>query len=226
MSTPSHATALVFDMDGTIVDNMHFHEQAWIEFFKRRGRTIEPESFFKQTAGRHNREIMRDWINPQLSEHELSQLAAEKESLYRELYAPHRKVLAGFVAFACAAQSRQLKLAVATSAPPENIDFILDTLKLRQYFDVVVGATHVKRGKPHPDIYLLAAQQLGLPPQQCIAFEDAPAGVESAAAANMRCAVLTTYLPAARFSSYANVIACAQDFTRFSIESLLEGVSP
>lgn len=216
--------ALVFDMDGTLVDNMRYHEQAWIEFFKRRDQDIDPEPFFKQTAGRHNREIMRDWIDANLTEAQIAVLAEEKESLYRTLYAPHRKALAGFDAFARAAQARGLRLAVATSAPPANIDFILDALELRAYFDVVVGATHVKRGKPHPDIYLLAAQELGLPPAQCIAFEDAPAGVASAAAAGMGCVVLTTYLPADKFASHANVLATAPDFAHLSLESLLDEV--
>jgi beta-phosphoglucomutase family hydrolase len=222
---PARIKALVFDMDGTLVDNMRDHEQAWVEFFKRRGRAIEPEAFFRQTAGRHNREIMRDWIDPQLTDAELLALAEEKESLYRALYAPKRQVLAGFTAFAAAAKARGLRLAVATSAPPANIDFILDPLDLRQHFDVVVGAQNVKRGKPHPDIYLLAAQELGLAPDACIAFEDAPAGVQSAAAAGMRCVALTTYLPAHKFAGEPNVIASVPDFTHLAVESLLTEVA-
>jgi beta-phosphoglucomutase family hydrolase len=218
---PSPVKALVFDMDGTLVDNMRYHERAWIAFFEKRGLSIDAELFFKQTAGRHNREIMRDWIDPNLSEEQILALAEEKEGLYRALYAPHRHVLGGFEAFALAAKARGLRLAVATSAPPANIDFILDALDLRQHFNVVVGASHVKRGKPHPDIYLRAAEELRIAPAACIAFEDAPAGVESANAAGMTCVALTTYLQAERFDTYPGVIAKVPDYTHLNLETLL-----
>jgi beta-phosphoglucomutase family hydrolase len=215
--------ALVFDMDGTLVDNMRHHEQAWIEFFKRRGRSIDPPTFFAQTAGRHNREIMLDWVSPTLTPQDIANLAEEKEALYRSLYAPQRKAVTGFDAFAAQARAAGLKLAVATSAPPANVAFILDALNLRRYFDVVVDATSVKRGKPHPDIYLAAAQQLGVQAAQCMAFEDAPAGVESALAAGMQCVVLTTYLKAQDFARYCksgNIAACVPDFTPLDLELL------
>jgi beta-phosphoglucomutase family hydrolase len=218
---PSQIAALVFDMDGTLVDNMRYHEQSWVEFFKRRGRDIDPESFFKQTAGRHNREIMLDWIGASLTQEELAALAEEKESLYRELYAPHRKAVIGFEAFAVQARAAGLKLAVATSAPPANVAFILDALDLRKYFDVVVDSSGVKRGKPHPDIYLAAARQLAVPAECCIAFEDAPAGVASAQAAGMPCVVLTTYLPARAFAQHRNSLVCVPDFTHLNLATLL-----
>jgi beta-phosphoglucomutase family hydrolase len=218
---PAPIAALVFDMDGTLVDNMRYHEQAWIAFFKRRGQDIDPPTFFAQTAGRHNREIMHDWISPSLTQEELAALAEEKESLYRQLYAPHRKAVAGFTAFAAQARAAQLKLAVATSSPPVNVAFILDALELRTYFDVVVDASNVQRGKPHPDIYLAAAQQLGVQPSQCIAFEDAPAGVESANAAGMPCVALTTYLDVKAFAKHTNVLACVADFTQLNLKTLL-----
>jgi beta-phosphoglucomutase family hydrolase len=218
---PAPIAALVFDMDGTLVDNMRYHEQSWIEFFKRRGKQIDAELFFKQTAGRHNREIMLDWIDPTLTLEAINTLAEEKESLYRALYAPHRKTVAGLEAFAMQARTQGLKLGVATSAPTANVGFILDALNLRTYFDVVVDSTGVKRGKPHPDIYLAAAQQLGLPPQQCIAFEDAPAGVQSAGAAGMSCVALSTYLDASAFAAHPNVLTCVADFAQLNLTTLL-----
>jgi beta-phosphoglucomutase len=213
--------ALVFDMDGTLVDNMGYHEQAWVEFFRRRGRAIEPDAFFEQTAGRHNREIMLDWISQDLTEEQLHSLALEKEAIYRALYAPHRRAVDGFEAFAQTARSAGMRLAVATSAPTDNVAFILDHLDLRKTFDVVVNAAQVKRGKPHPDVFLLAAEQLGVPAAQCVVFEDAPAGVQAAHAASMPCVVLTTYLGAQRFAQYTNVIACVPDFTQLTLDSLL-----
>ncbi|WP_307719147.1 HAD family hydrolase [Massilia oculi] len=104
MTTP--ARALIFDMDGTIVDNMDFHTRAWITFFARRGKVIEPDAFFRDTAGRQGKEILRHYIGEDLADDELATLNHEKEALYRELYGPHRATLPGFDAFIQAAGAR------------------------------------------------------------------------------------------------------------------------
>lgn len=214
--------ALIFDMDGTIVDNMDFHTQAWIAFFARRGTTIEPEAFFRDTAGRQGKEILRHYLGAHLSDDEIAELNHEKEVLYRELYAPHRATLPGFDAFIEAARARGWALAVATSASPGSARFILDEMDLATRFDaVVVGTVDVPRGKPHPDVFLKAADRCGAMPARCIVFEDAPLGVEAARRAGMRAVVLTTTLPAAAFAEFDNVIAVVNDFTGLDVEALL-----
>ena len=205
--------AFVFDMDGTIVDNMSFHTDSWIAFFKRRGMDIDADEFFRTTAGRQGKEIIRSALGEHLGDDEVAQLNHEKESVYREIYAPHRKTVSGFDALVARAQANGIALAVATAAPPANIEFTLDGLDLRRHFDVVVGAADVARGKPHPDVFLKAAELCGVAPEHCIAFEDAPLGVEAARRAGMRCVVLTTTLPAASFAEFDNVIAIAADFS-------------
>lgn len=214
--------ALIFDMDGTIVDNMDFHTQAWIAFFARRGRTIEPEAFFRDTAGRQGKEILRHYLGEHLGDDEIATLNHEKEVLYRELYAPHRATIAGFDAFLEAARSRGWQLAVATSASPGSARFILDEMDLRPRFDaIVVGTVDVPRGKPHPDVFLKAADRCQAMPAHCIVFEDAPLGVEAARRAGMRAVVLTTTLPAEAFAEFDNVIAVVNDFTGLDVEALL-----
>lgn len=216
MTTPERA--LIFDMDGTIVDNMDFHTQAWITFFARRGRVIEPDAFFRDTAGRQGKEILRHY----LGDEELAALNHEKEVLYRELYGPHRSTLPGFDGFIEAGRARGWKLAVATSASPGSASFILDDMDLHRRFDaVVVGTVDVPRGKPHPDVFLKAADRCETMPAQCIVFEDAPLGVEAARRAGMRAVVLTTTLPAEAFAAFDNVIAIVNDFTQLDVESLL-----
>ncbi|MDY0975105.1 HAD-IA family hydrolase [Massilia sp. CFBP9012] len=220
MTTP--ARALIFDMDGTIVDNMDFHTQAWITFFARRGKVIEPDAFFRDTAGRQGKEILRHYMGEELSDDELATLNHEKEELYRELYGPHRATLPGFDAFIAAGAARGWKLAVATSASPGSTRFILDEMDLRSRFDaVVVGTVDVPRGKPHPDVFLKAADRCETMPAQCIVFEDAPLGVEAARRAGMRAVVLTTTLPAEAFAEFDNVIAIVNDFTQLDVETLL-----
>lgn len=212
--------AFIFDMDGTIVDNMDFHTRSWITFFERRGTSIDADEFFRTTAGRQGREIIRSYLGEHLSDVEVSALNTEKEQVYRELYGPHRKTMDGFDALIALAKADGVALAVATAAPPGNIEFTLDGLDLRRHFDAVVGAADVARGKPHPDVFLLAAERCGVAPEHCIVFEDAPLGVEAARRAGMRAVVLTTTLPAEAFAEFDNVIHIAPDFSALTIAEL------
>ncbi len=221
--TSPNPRAFIFDMDGTIVDNMAFHTKSWVAFFERRGHEIDPDDFFRATAGRQGHEIMRTYLGSELTNDATALLDAEKEELYRELYAPHLETVAGFDQFIETAQEQDVRLAVATAAPPANIVFTLDGLDLRRHFDAVVGAADVARGKPNPDVFLLAAERCGTAPEHCIVFEDAPLGVEAARRAGMRAVVLTTTLPAEAFAEFDNVICVARDFSELDIEALFAG---
>jgi beta-phosphoglucomutase family hydrolase len=212
--------ALIFDMDGTIVDNMAFHTQSWITFFERRGRAIDADEFFRTTAGRQGKEIIRSHMGEHLEDDEVAVLNHEKEAVYRELYAPHLKAVDGFEDLIADARSQGIALAVGTAAPPANVEFTLDGLDLRRHFETVVGATDVPRGKPHPDVFLEAARRCGAEPANCIVFEDAPLGVEAARRAGMRVVVITTTLPAGAFAEFDNVIAIVDDFSSLSLETL------
>ena len=213
--------AFIFDMDGTIVDNMSFHTASWITFFQRRGKDIDADEFFRTTAGRQGSEIIRSHMGEHLDDAEVLALNHEKESVYRELYEPHRKTVDGFDDLVAQAKLRGVALAVATAAPNGNITFTLDGLDLRRHFDTVVGAADVARGKPHPDVFLLAAERCGVAPEHCIVFEDAPLGVEAARRAGMKAVVLTTTLPAEAFAEFDNVIHIASDFSQLTIDELL-----
>jgi HAD superfamily hydrolase (TIGR01509 family) len=212
--------AFIFDMDGTIVDNMAFHTKSWLAFFERRGHTLDADEFFRATAGRQGHEIMATYLGNHLTKEESTALDFEKESLYRELYAPHLQAVKGFTDFIARAKSAGVRLAVATAAPTDNIDFTLDGLDLRKQFDAIAGAADVARGKPNPDVFLLAAERAGALPVNSIVFEDAPLGVEAARRAGMRAVVLTTTLPAEAFAEFDNVIAMARDFSELDVEEL------
>jgi len=216
----TQARAFIFDMDGTIVDNMAFHTESWLAFFERRGKIYEAEAFFRETAGAQGREILRERLGPDVPDEEIAVLAQEKDALYREMYGPHRRAIEGFEALVTASRAQGVRLAVATSAPPLNIVFTLDELDLRRHFDAVVGAADVRHGKPHPDVFLKAAEQLGVDPRECIVFEDAPMGVEAARRAGMRAVVITTTLPAEAFAGFDNVIHVVSDYADLDIGSL------
>jgi beta-phosphoglucomutase family hydrolase len=220
MQTAMTQRAFIFDMDGTIVDNMGFHTKSWITFLARHGRSVDPDAFFRDTAGRQGHEIMRSYIGEHLGKEEIATLNAEKEELYRELYAPHLATVKGFDQFIARAKSAGIKLAVATAAPNDNIDFTLDGLGLRKQFDAIAGAGDVARGKPNPDVFLLAGQRCGALPADSIVFEDAPLGVEAARRAGMRAVVLTTTLPAEAFAEFDNVICIARDFSELDVDAL------
>jgi beta-phosphoglucomutase len=213
--------AFIFDMDGTIVDNMAFHMDSWLAFFARRGKTYDPDAFFRETAGAQGREILRERLGPDIPDDEIAVLAQEKDVLYREIYGPHRGAIQGFEAFVASARAQGVRLAVATSAPPANIVFTLDELDLRRHFDAVVGAADVARGKPHPDVFLKAAEKLGVPPADCIVFEDAPMGVEAARRAGMRAVVITTTLPAEAFREFDNVVRIVEHYEELNVGDLL-----
>ena len=209
--------ALIFDMDGTIVDNMAFHTKSWLAFFERRGQVIDPDAFFLDTAGRQGHEIMRSYLGEDVDHVTLN---AEKEALYRELYAPHLATVPGFDALIAKAAAAGVKLVVGTAAPNENIVFTLDGLDLRSKFDAIVGAADVARGKPNPDVFLAGAAKVNVLPENCIVFEDAPLGVEAARRAGMRAVVLTTTLPASAFAEFDNVIRIAADFSELDLDAL------
>jgi HAD superfamily hydrolase (TIGR01509 family) len=180
----------VFDMDGTMIDNMSYHTRAWMELSRRLGRDVSPEAFDRDTAGRKTDEILEWLLDRKLSTEEAARLGGKKEARYRELYREHVAPLKGLLDFLARIERAGLKRAVATAAPRENRELVLGALRLQ--FDAIAGAEDAPRGKPAPDIYLAAARRLGVRPEECVAFEDAANGVLSARAAGMHAAAVTT----------------------------------
>jgi HAD superfamily hydrolase (TIGR01509 family) len=213
-------SALIFDMDGTIVDNMRFHDAAWGEWHRRHGLPFDPDGFFATTAGRTNREILTD-LFPGRDVAEIDALGEEKEAIYRELYRPRVAALAGLHALMSAADARGRPMSVATAAPPANQDVVLDALGIRARFRAVVAPSQGFRGKPHPDLFLAAAERMGVPAGACLVFEDAPLGIEAARRAGMKAVAITTMLSPEAFPDDDTVIARVADFTALDAAKLL-----
>lgn len=178
--------AVIFDMDGTMIDNTAFHKKAWIEFCKRHGINLTEEEYLRKISGKRNDAILPMLLGRRIDEEEYNFLDEQKESIYRELYKPYLKETAGLKEFLIKLSERGLKLGIATTSSYRNRTFVLETLNLRDYFQVVIGGEHSKHGKPHPEIYMLAAGKLGVDPEKCLAFEDTPSGAKSAKSAGMK----------------------------------------
>ena len=183
--------AFIFDMDGTLVDNMRFHTEAWRPLIEENGYEFDEHKFLVETAGQTNREIIPSVFGA-VSNERLNELALRKEELYREVYIHHRKPVDGLVDFLETSRSLGIKMAVSTAASPPNMAFILDGLDLRKYFGAITTAADVKRGKPDPEIFLLSAKHVGVEPKKSIVFEDAFFGFEAAKRAGMKAIGITT----------------------------------
>ena len=221
--------AFLFDLDGTLIDSMPLHHQAWVEWHARRGIAMDAGSFFEATAGRSNAEILLDMF-PQYSVDEHVAMADAKEALYREFAARSLALIAGAQDFVQRARAAGCKLAVCTASTLPNMALAFERFGIDRWIDTVTspadvssgpGAPAPLRGKPHPDIFLEAARRLGVAPEHCIVFEDAPLGVEGARRAGMRAVALTTTLTAQAFDTYDNLIAHAPDFTTLDLSALL-----
>jgi beta-phosphoglucomutase family hydrolase len=214
--------AFIFDMDGTIVDNMRFHGEAWVRFFAEIGHETDPDDFLIRTAGMTNTEIFRQIFGESVAAEQITEYANRKEELYREAFRSHLQVVTGLTAFLESAKNLGVKMAVATSAPPENIEFILDGLDLRSSFQAVTGAHEISNGKPHPEIFLKSAEKLGVQPHNCIVFEDAFKGFEAAHRAEMKSVAITTVNARKDLENLPSVVAVIDDFTSITPQDLIE----
>jgi len=186
--------AAIFDMDGTMINNMAYHKKAWREFAKRHGFDVSDEEFREKISGKKNDQIYANILGNTITPDEIKKYTEEKEAIYRELYAADIEPIAGLHHVITALQKAGKKIAVATTAPKDNRDFGFKALGLENTFDAILGDEHVTNGKPHPEIYLKTAEQLGIDPARCLVFEDTPSGVASGKAAGMKVVgILTGY---------------------------------
>ena len=184
--------ALIFDMDGTLVDNMEYHKQSWIELFKLHQLYLDYYTFDQHYHKGSLVEIMSRLFPRITDPKELFRIGSYKEELYRELYRPHVQALDGLYTFLDLQQQQHVPMGIATMGDQHNIDFIFEALELEAYFHSTTGGHQVTNGKPHPEIFLTAAKKLGVAPEDCLVFEDTRSGVTAARAAGMQVIGLTT----------------------------------
>jgi beta-phosphoglucomutase len=184
VETTSPGLAFLFDLDGVLINSMPLHTKAWEIYLERLG--IQAENVEAVMHGKRNPELVRELIAADLPEDVVQEHGIAKERLFRELMSAEieRYRIVGLMDFLN--RYPDVPKAVASNAVRENIEFTLDRFNLKSYFQVVVDGWEVKRPKPFPDIYLLAAQRLGVEPRNCIVFEDSPVGAAAGKAAGMR----------------------------------------
>jgi beta-phosphoglucomutase len=181
------AMGIIFDMDGVLVDSSQAHFDSWQALGRETGIALTHEQFVA-TFGRTSREIIREfWPELAMSDAAIGELDARKEAIFREMLARDVPAMDGAVELIDALAIDGFALAIGSSGPPENVALVLEKLGRREKFGGVVTGMDVTRGKPDPQVFLLAAERVGLPPARCVVIEDAPAGVAAAKGAGAKC---------------------------------------
>ena len=204
--------ALIFDMDGTMIDSMPHHKSTWQDFAKRHALDMDMSELMRRTTGRTGPECVRLLLDrPDMDDAQALELVREKEQLYRDVFGPIFTEVAGFSAFYSATRMRGLKVGVGTAGDFDNVEFALGHLKMNPPPDAVARGDEGLTGKPTPAIFLAAAQRIGIAPEHCIVFEDAPFGIEAARRAGMRAVGICTTNTAEELSG-PHVITCVRDY--------------
>lgn len=212
--------AFLFDLNGTMIDDMHYHVKAWYRIVNELGANLDYEQVKAECYGK-NQELLERVFPGRFSDEEKDSISLEKEKQYQAEFKPHLQLIKGLDLVLDQAMENGIKLAIGSAAILYNIDFVVDGLELRSYFDAIVSADDVQLSKPDPETYLECARRLGLPAEQCVVFEDSPKGVEAAANAGMKAVVITTLDPKEAFSQYNNIVAFINDYTDLLIEDIV-----
>jgi len=186
--------AVLWDMDGVIVDTMDYHYGAWRDILKEMGIVFNKKDFIPLFGQRHDN-IVRFALGDDISPQELEALSDRKQALYRERVSKDIKPMPGAIELIKSLNEYKIKTALASSATPENIDVILRGLGIQECFQATVNGPEVAEGKPSPLIFQLAARKLGVEPANCVVIEDAVAGVTAAKKAGMKCVAVTNSNP-------------------------------
>jgi len=218
MITPASLCAALWDMDGVLVDSAEYHYAAWREALAHEGIDLRYDDF-RASFGQRNDTILRGLLGPDLSDAEVARIGDLKELRYRQLVRERGITpLPGVLDWLARLRADGWRQAVASAAPRANVDAILDALGIAHYFGAITSSEDVARGKPDPQVYLVAAQRLGVPPARCVVVEDAPAGVEGARRAGMRCIGVTSTHP---HLDADLVVAALSDLPADSFEKLI-----
>ena len=184
--------AVLFDMDGVVIDNLPYHVDAWLLYCERHGIHLTREIFYKDLNGLNSKDTFEWLLKREITREEIIEMEEEKEEIYRGFYKPFLSPAPGLMDFLALLKANGIKTALGTSAGPGNIDFILDGLGIRAEFDAVIGGAEVIKGKPDPEIYVRAAGLVHVSPEDCWVIEDSLQGIEAGLSAGMKVVGMTT----------------------------------
>ena len=210
---------LIFDMDGTLVDNLAYHFKAFDAYIEREGFTLlEPVTL--KINGMHSNDIFPMLLGDEVvAEYGIDRLHHEKETVYRDLYRPHIKPVEGVVELIKMAKAAGVKCAIGSSGCRENVEMIIEGLGLAELIDASISGSDVTHGKPHPEIFIKAYEALGLKADECIVVEDAIIGIKAGLAAGCKCIAVTT-TATAEVLTEEGASLCVADYTNLSLATL------
>jgi beta-phosphoglucomutase len=212
--------AFIFDMNGTMINDMPFHIRAWHKIFNSNGANFSMERSKLECYG-SNHEILERIFPNKFSQAEKDAISIIKETAYQQAYQPHLKLINGLDVFLQKASESNIKMGIGSAAIMFNVNFIVDGLNIRHYFGSLISADDVAVSKPNPQTFLKVAEQLGINPKDCIVFEDSPKGVQAATAAGMSSVVLTTMHTREEFTD-ENILFFVEDYTNSLFEKLMQ----
>ncbi len=210
----------IFDMDGTMVDNMMVHHRAWQRKLAENGLELTLEEVKASIHG-INEEIIERLFGERFGPEDRRRIAWEKEAAYRDIFLPDIKLVEGLDSFLRAAHTLGIPMGIGTAAPRENVDFVLDNLGLRPLFRAVFDAKMVSKGKPDPEVFLKVAEALNVIPENCLVFEDSPTGAEASRRAGMAAVIVSTTHAPEEFARFDNVLRIISDFSALRPEDFM-----
>lgn len=213
-------SGFIFDMNGTMINDMEYHIRVWRNFVIRLGGSISLEAMKEQCYGK-NSEMLERIFPGRFTDAEKLSLESEKEALYRKEYAAYLAPIAGLPDFLFKASASGIRLGLGTAGIRLNADFVLDGLDIRRYFSSLVCSEDVQHSKPDPETFLRCAAGMGVEPADCLVFEDSPRGVETAANAGMQCVVITSMHTADEFRAFGNIQFFISDYRDPQLEALI-----
>jgi beta-phosphoglucomutase len=203
--------AFVFDLNGTMVNDMPYHIKAWHEKIIQLGGTLTLDEMKHQCYGK-NDELLERVFPGKYSLEERIKIGNEKEAIYRIEFKPFLKLMDGLDQFLKKADQENIKMAIGSAAIMDNINFVIQNMHIEHYFNTIISANDVKNSKPDPETFLKCAEALSVAPADCLVFEDTPKGVECALNAGMQAVVILGEHKAAEFEQYENVIHLVRDY--------------
>ena len=211
--------AFIFDLNGTMIDDMDFHIRAWHSILTSLGAELSLEQVKLECYGK-NEELLERIFPGRFSNEEMQRMILQKEQTYQLEFKPHLKLIAGLASFLQKAHAESIPMGIGSAALPMNINYVLDGLQIRHYFKAIVSAVDVAFSKPHPETFLSCAKQLGVEPSNCIVFEDSPKGVLAAKMAGMQSVILTTMHSADEFEEGDDILLKVSDYSTDAIMRL------
>ena len=211
--------AFIFDLNGTMIDDMDFHIRAWHSILTSLGAELSLEQVKLECYGK-NEELLERIFPGRFSNEEMQRMILQKEQTYQLEFKPHLKLIAGLASFLQKAHAESIPMGIGSAALPMNINYVLDGLQIRHYFKAIVSAVDVAFSKPHPETFLSCAKQLGVEPSNCIVFEDSPKGVLAAKMAGMQSVILTTMHSADEFEEGNDILLKVPDYSTDAIMRL------